>query len=299
MCTFNGAEFLQAQLASFLAQTHEDWSLWISDDGSTDNTRQIVTEFCAENPDRSVQWVSGPQKGFAQNYISLVCRTKNPKGYIALSDQDDVWLPERLARVVASLKEFPPDKPAIYGCRTIRTDEDLNHLCHSRSLSRAPSFENALVQNILGGNTLAMNATASTLVRDAGVIDGLPFHDWWIYQLVSGAGGTVVFDDRPGLYYRQHSSNYMGAHRSLGGVISRLSMIVDQRYSKWMRSNAQALKSAEHLLTTKNQTLLAKYLGTGASYGIKRAWRLKRLGIHRQTRFGNWLLMVLAVFGRV
>ena len=85
MCTRNGARFLPAQMDSFLAQTHDNWSLWVSDDGSNDKTLDILREFQAAHPSRIVRLFRGPRQGIGANYLSLICRSDTPKGIIALS----------------------------------------------------------------------------------------------------------------------------------------------------------------------------------------------------------------------
>ncbi len=74
------------------------------------------------------------------------------------------------------------------------TDTDLSPLRRSSAGSVRPEFANALVQNLFGGHTAVLNRSALNLVRQAGVPAGIVYHDWWLYQLVSGAGGRLVLD---------------------------------------------------------------------------------------------------------
>lgn len=299
LCTFNGARFLEEQLASYLEQTHDDWSLWVSDDESTDQTVEIIKRFSAKNPSRSVRLIKGPGKGPAQNFLSLINRVNCDGGIFALSDQDDVWLPDRLKRAAEMLGAVSPEKPAVYGCRTIQTNAKLKQFRNPLSPVVRPAFGNALVQNILAGNTMALNSGAVELIRKAGRIKGLPFHDWWIYLLISGAGGIVIFDENPRLLYRQHSRNFLGAHHGLGAFVLRFSMVTDGRYRHWIHSNANALAEVGNLLSPENQVILREFLETDATLGLRRTRLFGRLGIRRQTRMGNFLLANLALFGRV
>ena len=92
MCTLNGERFLKEQLDSFTTQTHQDWTLWVSDDGSTDQTLEILRATQAEWGADRLKIVEGPRKGFARNFLSLACRAEIEAEYFAFSDQDDVWL---------------------------------------------------------------------------------------------------------------------------------------------------------------------------------------------------------------
>ena len=95
MATRNGAAHLAEQLDSIARQTHADWSLFVSDDGSTDDTKRILADFARSHP---VTVVDGPRKGAAANFLSALCHPDLPLGTIALADQDDIWLPGKLAR---------------------------------------------------------------------------------------------------------------------------------------------------------------------------------------------------------
>ncbi len=172
LCTHNGASYLRAQLDSYLAQEHTDWSLWVSDDHSTDQTREILQDFAADHPDREVHLLTGIGRGHAANYLSLMCHPALPKdGFVALSDQDDVWLPDRLSRGMARVAAYERryGRGAIlYGGRTRLVGADMTPLGLSRGVRHAPSFHNALVQNVMAGNTLLMSPEALALVRRAG-----------------------------------------------------------------------------------------------------------------------------------
>lgn len=107
MCTFQGQKYITQQLKSFSAQNHAKVGLWVSDDGSTDGTLEALRGF--RSPDgHPPRILSGPQQGFAANFLSLLCAEDLPPGYVALSDQDDVWFPEKLSRALALLAPLDP-----------------------------------------------------------------------------------------------------------------------------------------------------------------------------------------------
>ena len=103
LASFNGGKFLEQQLDSFSAQTHEHWNLLVSDDGSSDNTLDILARFQAKLEGRhNVSVVDGPRSGCANNFLSLLKRIPNDSSLVAMSDQDDVWLPEKLGKRCAA-----------------------------------------------------------------------------------------------------------------------------------------------------------------------------------------------------
>lgn len=303
LCTCNGAAHLAAQLASYLQQDHADWDLWVSDDGSTDATGAILEAFRREHGQgRDIRLLRGPGQGGAMNFLSLLCHPDLPPGPVALSDQDDVWMPHKLSRALDLLERCGP--VALYGGQSLHTDAGLRVIGRSDLPSRAPSFRNALMQNIVSGHSATLSAGGLALVRRAGMpqtgIPGVPvpYQDWWLYQLISGAGGDVVIDAEPVLYYRQHGGNVMGAHQGPRATLQRVTMVLRRAYGGWIAANLAALSRAEAVLTPDNRRLLAALRVVRSRSGPVRAFGYARLGLHRQGRLMTACLYLAAAFGR-
>ena len=209
LSTFNGEEFLHAQLNSFLAQTHERWVLHWRDDGSTDSTVDIMREFAARvGQERCVESPSsGPHLGAAASFLALL-RENIGAMAVAFADQDDVWLPEKLSCALDMLDDAA-ETPALYCARQYLVDEALGGARLSAKHGGAGGFPACLTQNIANGNTLVMNAAAAALVATAGEPEGT-VHDWWSYIVVSACGGQILFDARPQVLYRLHKGNLIG-----------------------------------------------------------------------------------------
>ncbi len=260
MATCNGAAYLEQQLRSITIQSRPPTQLIISDDGSTDDTPDILARFINNAP-FPVTTITGPQKGVAQNMLAL--QALAPQGYVAFADQDDVWMPDKLARSVEALSKIPANRPALYTARRIITDADMNPKGITKPLRRSPGFANALVQNIAPGNTIMLNPTALALAQSAAgelTTHTPPYHDWWLYQLVTGTGGKVIFDPRPTLYYRQHKGNYLGAGKGISKRLQRLKALFDGTYHGWLMAQAQALECSSDRLTAEARDQLALFL---------------------------------------
>ena len=297
LCTRNGAAHLPAQLASYAAQDHAGWDLWVSDDGSTDDTRALVTAFGQARAGRNtVRLIAGPQQGLAANYITALCHPDFPAGPVALSDQDDVWHPEKLRRALDGLA--PHAGAALYGAQYTYADADLHPAGTSTAPGLPPGFGNALVQNIVSGHTATLNPAALALVRRAGVPTGVPYHDWWLYQLITGAGGQVVIDDHAVLLYRQHGDNAMGAHRGARATWIRLRQLVDGTYGGWMAANRRALRDRAATLLTPAARATLDLVDSAPTRGPARMRRLARAGLRRGGRVGQMALMLAALLGR-
>ena len=304
MGLFNGARHLDAQLQSFEAQTHRNWDLLVSDDGSHDDSRAMLEAFAARHRGaHRVTCLAGPGQGAAANFLSLLKEAPKhipPGGWIAFSDQDDVWLPERLSRGIAALHSIAPDIPALYCSRTWITGEDLQKKRLSPRHRRGPSFRNALVQNIAAGNTILMNGAGSRLVcaLSAGV-DQVVMHDWWAYQVITGVGGQVLHDDAPTLLYRQHAANVLGENAGLRANRNRLSALANGGYRRWNDINARALAKAAPHFTPENQAAFAAFAALRQAGPLGRLIGLGRLRPYRQTRIGTLALWVAALTNRL
>ncbi len=305
LCTRNGAAHLQGQLDSYVAQTHADWSLWVSDDGSDDATLAILETFRdAQGAAHPVHILKGPQRGAAANFMSLLCHPDLPAGWVAISDQDDVWKPEKLTRGLTRLTDLTgtaPDTPAAYSAQSVHVDNALTPIGASRPPPRPATFANALTQNALSGHSTLLNPAAHALVRRAGVPDGIAFHDWWLYQLMTGAGARIDIDDAQVLFYRQHGDNVLGAHDGRRASAARLAMVMNGQYGRWMAANIAALSQVADLLSDANRArlTLARTGITPGTFGPLAALCYAKAGLHRQTRPASAVFYAAAILGRI
>lgn len=299
MCTYNGASFLAEQLSSFERQTHRNWSLHVSDDGSRDGTLELLQAFNAQCAEGCFQLVEGPQRGFVANFLSLTCRADIRADFYAWSDQDDIWKEDKLQQALAWLQTVPSHIPALYCGRTELICES-GALCgYSTRFSRPPHFLNALVQNIGGGNTMVFNQAARALLQEAGGNLVVPSHDWWAYQLVSGAGGAVHYDPEPMVLYRQHDGNLVGTNSNWSALLQRLRMVFQGRFCEWNDQNINALETMLHRLSPEHQTTLGQFKAARSQKLLLRILGFNRAGLYRQTLFGNLGLILATLLKKI
>lgn len=295
LCTYNGERFLAEQLESIERQTHSNWTLTVSDDGSTDSTHALLDACKSRLGEQRCAIERGPAKGFSANFLSLTCRANIQADFYAWSDQDDVWYDDKLQRAIERLKHVPAHVPALYCGRTELTHERGEHMGYSPLFTRSPSFANALVQSIGGGNTMVFNHAAASLLREAGADIKIVSHDWWTYLLVSGCGGVVVYDSDPAIFYRQHDGNLIGGNANWAARLTRLRMVFQGRFREWNELNITALQSVRSRLTPGNSELFMRFSAARNKRFLARFIELKRSGVYRQTLLGN-LGLVLAAF---
>ena len=298
LCTYNRARFLGEQLDSLEAQTHQNWVIIASDDGSTDQTLEILQQYQAKWPNGKLTIRSGPKKGFCQNFLSLACDASIQADYYAFCDQDDVWLPEKLAVALENIASNQrADVPYLYCGRTKYVNEKLKPCGMSPLFVFPPSFRNALVQSIAGGNTMVFNQSAKLLMEKVGSVD-VPSHDWWMYQIISGVEGDVFYDRNPQLLYRQHEFALVGENNSFPAKMERVWMLLQGRFQKWNTQNIKMLKQVNHLLVKNHQEIL-KMFEILRSARIKDRIRLMQVcGLYRQTRVQTLELYIAVLLNK-
>lgn len=295
MCTYNGQRFLAEQLASIERQSHDNWFVAVSDDGSTDGTLDIVQSFRERWGHEKIIAFEGPKSGFATNFLTLACNQSVHADFFAWADQDDIWLEKKLETAVNWLQTIPPSIPALYCGRTQGADADGHPLECSPLFNRPPAFANALVQSLAGGNTMVFNQAARSLLANAGENLGIVSHDWWAYLLITGAGGKVTYDPTPFVLYRQHEANLVGSNSGWKARTLRLRLMLKGRFSSWNEQNIRCLTSAGNLLTIENQQTLDNFKAARKSNFVGRLLGLRRAGVYRQTTPGNIGLFFAAI----
>ena len=234
----------------------------------------------------------GPHLGPAASFLDLLGRADPAFDTFAFCDQDDVWLPDKLSRAVECLTAQAPGSPALYCGRLMLVDESLTPLALTPMPRRGPSFENALVENIAAGCTIALNAPARELLTRKAP-DWLTAHDWWAYLVVS-AFGAVHYDDEPKVLYRQHRANAVGASGSVAGDLAR-------RLRKFRRNRAEmaVLNQAREFqrifatqLDSRRALVLERFLGRRRSLGASIAYAV-RPDVSRQASLDDWMMRIL------
>jgi Glycosyltransferases involved in cell wall biogenesis len=114
MGVHNGAAFLPEQLGSISEQSYPHWHVIFSDDGSTDDTPSVLKNFAAKHPGQVVV-KAGPEQGFSANFMQLIRDLPDDPNHVGFADQDDIWMPDKLARGMAALQDSGEDSDAL--CR--------------------------------------------------------------------------------------------------------------------------------------------------------------------------------------
>lgn len=299
ICTYQGEKHIRQQIESIVRQTHRDWCIFVSDDGSSDDTLAILAEYYDRLGPGRLRIFAGPRRGFAANFFSLLARDEVEADFYTFTDQDDEWDDSKIERAIWALAQVPAGKAALYGSRSELVDEEGRHLGFSRMFTRPSSFANALVQNMVSGNTMVLNAEAMRLIRRVGTDVQVSAHDWWAYLLVTGCGGVMIYDRYPTIRYRQHGRNLYGGNISLAARWHRVKRLLAGDFRDWNAKNLAALGSCRHLLTEDSRRRVALFEQARQGWAAKRLFYLARSRVYRQTWDGQLGLVVAAMTKRI
>jgi glycosyltransferase involved in cell wall biosynthesis len=249
LCTYNGGRFLADQLSSMVAQTRRPDELVVCDDGSSDDSHDILRRFAAAAPFLVRIEVNAVRRGVVGNFDHAISLCAGE--VIALADQDDVWRPEKLERLLAALDANPGAGLAF--CDADVVDETLRPLGYTLwdtiRFSRAEQqrvetpdgLGVMLRRSVASGLTLAFRARFRDLIRPISANWG---HDSWIAFLIAAVAPVIVVRDRLVLY-RQHGANQMGAPPTLW---RRLVQADRARSRRALERSAQGLLDAAERL---------------------------------------------------
>lgn len=221
LSAYNGEQYISEQIQSILSQTHAAVSILIRDDGSSDKTLELLDQWVTTHPDK-IKLIKGTNVGVVSSFFELLRAADAEADYYCFCDQDDVWLDHKVEHAITRLNSsIHTEVPAMVFTSTYLTDDELNRKgAWPKPPAREPSFFNALYENIAIGATITMNRSARNLFLNSQSVDSqkVLMHDWWFYLLVS-AFGTVIYDNKPSMLYRQHSNNVVGGSNSIVGKL--------------------------------------------------------------------------------
>lgn len=208
--TYNGEKYLEELLDSVLKQKNVDVDILIRDDGSTDNTINIIKKYAQK--ESNIEFFVGKNIGYAKSFWNLIKKTYNYK-YYAFCDQDDIWQNNKLEQAVKMINDYSTeDIPILYTSNVISVNNNMEIISHNafnckKTLNIYESFQ----KSILPGCTFVFNDNAAQILKK---YDGyMESHDWAAYTIVT-TFGKVLYDTDSYIYYRIHENNTIGKKNS-------------------------------------------------------------------------------------
>jgi glycosyltransferase involved in cell wall biosynthesis len=221
LATFNGERFLREQIDSILEQTYPSLEILACDDGSSDTTPAVLAEYATRYPAK-LKLLSGAPTGSPKTNFQRLMRASTAP-CIAFADQDDIWLPQKLAAEMQAIRaleqQHGASTPLLVFSDLEVVDSELRplnpslwklHGLHPENIGR---LERVLMQNVVTGCTVLANRPLVDLARE--IPEDASMHDWWIALVACVFGRAQFLRDRL-VRYRQHSGNALGAEAPVG-----------------------------------------------------------------------------------
>ena len=296
MSTYNGQQFLAEQIRSIQEQSYTDWTLFIRDDGSSDNTKEILKDF--EHQDSRIHLIDSDKSdnlGVIKSFHKLVNHDR--ADYYFFSDQDDVWLPNKLELSLKEAQNYLADLPLMVYMDLKVVNQDLEIMTESMVKSQSHHANTELVQelteNTVTGGVAMINHALAEMWQET---DDILMHDWYL-ALLASAFGNLVFIDQPGELYRQHSDNVLGART------------LSKRFKKWIRPHIlfavywdlikNSQKQARHLLqmplSQSNRELIEAFVTIMDKPMLERFRILRKYGLRKNKAFHTLVFTTLIV----
>jgi glycosyltransferase involved in cell wall biosynthesis len=282
MSTYNGEHYIRQQIDSILEQRGVKVKLLVRDDGSTDSTLSILDDY-----QNDITVIKGENIGYARSFWTLL-RMASGTEYYAFSDQDDIWLPEKLSRSVESIEHICG--PALSTGNVRRANAQGAPIGGEVFPAHGPlTLAQALQKSILPGCTFVFNEESRILLtRYSGAMES---HDWLSYIIIT-ALGHVVYVDEPGMLYRLHGDNALGVDSWLSLTAKRIKRLFKPSSKIRSRIAKDVLTTYGNLMSQDDRqtiSLLANY-----SDSLSSKYRLISDG-----RFHGIAFKIYALLGRL
>lgn len=294
LCTYNGENFIKEQIDSILNQSYQNFTIYISDDGSSDKTLDIVYQYKKFLESEKIKITNGPKLGYGNNFISNLKKHIDEANYFCYCDQDDIWDIKKIEHALTILINYE-NEPALYCSVTNIISEDGDFIGKSHYKNITPSFGNALCQSIAGGNTMVFNKKAALLLNHIPNKMQISSHDWITYLIISAAGGIIYYDRESYISYRQHNKNLVGNNQKLKSKIIRFLAFYNGSYRKWNGQNIDILDSLPCILNF-NKKLFFMYKEIHYGNFFSRLIALSKISIYRNSILETYIFYLGGIF---
>jgi len=288
LTSFNGVQFIEEQLNSILAQSIKPDEIIVCDDGSTDGTIQLLKKFEADNQIKLI--LNNTNIGILANF-KLGASLANTNNYIAFSDQDDIWLPNKLATNLEAILQLEksnlhtPIPCLVYSDLTfINEKEEIlsNSFYNLMGLDKFEHcFETALFGSLLLGCTVFTNA-AMRSEFDHTPNSKIFYHDAWL-ALLGFSIGKIYYIKTPLVKYRLHNNNaslqtFKKRNRFLNALGHLYKTLLNSSYLK----NELALAKEFHhkyyvQLNLYHQNILDSFLSLDHKFYFQKKWAFEKV----------------------
>ncbi len=205
LASYNGEKFIREQIESILNQKNVEVSLLISDDNSSDNTKEILEEYVDRN--KNIQLITSKCGSAQKNFYKLINNASLEYDYYALSDQDDFWLQDKLCSAINFMDKYSDNIPILYSSESTLVNNKLEEInTYKKKHHLVDTIESAIIACNTQGSTMVMNKKLLANLKNRTTHTQI-MHDGWIHRTCLILGGKIIFDPVSHIYYRQHENN--------------------------------------------------------------------------------------------
>lgn len=297
MASYNGEKYLKEQMDSLLAQTYQNITIEVCDDGSSDHTCDIAAQYCSRDP-RITLHKNGENKGYVRNFLEGMRRSS--ADYVMLCDQDDIWDRDKVEVTLRAMEQAEKDgrdRPLMVFTDAVNFDSDTgkelgrfheNSHLNTKRLDTAHLF----MENKVIGCTVMVNQKVVSYLAE--IPKGIRVHDWWL-ALICSHFGKIIYLDRPTLRYRQHGGNMIGGSSFGSYVKDRLAGIRRQREALRLsyRQGQSFLAVYGDNMTPEQRETARKFAGMETAGWLMRRWNMMKYGFTKSGFMRNAGLFLL------
>lgn len=237
LSTYNGERYLSEQLDSILAQSCQDFTLYIRDDGSKDSTMDIVQSYAAKHNNIVIIY-SNKNLGCTKSFLTLLLEVESC--YYMFCDQDDIWLANKIKDSFMSIKEVEtlhPKKSAIVYTDLSAVDGELNVIYPSmwefrKHQEKLPHSFNYLCHfHDIDGCTMIFNKEAKRQIQKESYepVPSFMYHDWLLALIVSKSNGLIIPLNKQTMLFRRHGDNETNAIEQTKSILHNFRRIMEYR----------------------------------------------------------------------
>ena len=294
LSSYNGKKYIIQQLDSIFNQQDVDVFCLVRDDGSTDNTINILEEYKKKNANLEI--IRGENIGYGASFMELV-KLSGEFDYYAFSDQEDVWEQNKLKQAIGKIGNYNEKSPTMYfsNCTIVNDSLEKIRMLHANKNVIIPKKITALVQGFVHGCTMIFNKDSKDLVLNYNPKQSYA-HDFWI-PLLHVYFGNLVYDSNSYILYRQHNQNVFGGGRSFFKLLKLKLSFVKQKNNYYSQMAKDLLIGYKHLLNTNDYKQL-KDISEYKNSLLNRFKLLFNKNIRRNTFRGTCVLKMLILFSK-
>ena len=249
MSTYNGEKYIEEQLNSIISQNNVDVDIYIRDDGSVDNTINILKFYSQKYKNVFVEY--GKNIGFRRSFINKLKQIINKYDLYAFCDQDDFWENNKLYKAEMCIKEFlNTEIPVLYYSNLKICDEQLNVKEITKLHKRKQSIESIILRRSIAGCTMVFNYELVKMLLNQEITDDMLVrgHDSFLITLCYAVNGKVICDSNAYIKYRKHDNN---TSISTSTFLGR----VHKEYEMLLKKKGKESKIAKEILNRWNEKI--------------------------------------------